>query len=157
METGRLTTKEAFARAAALCSKGEKCSFEIKRKLIDWGLDKYDAEAVVEDLKHEKYIDDDRYVRAYVRDKFNLDKWGRNKISYYLKQKGLHDELIRIGFEEIEEDKYVRLLVQTMRQRAKSIKGKNRYDKMAKIIRFAQNRGFEPEYIHRHLDEIIKD
>jgi regulatory protein len=157
METGQLTTKEAFAKAASLCSKGEKCSSEIRKKIMEWGLDKYDAEAVIEDLKQEKYIDDERYVKAYVRDKFRLDKWGRVKIRHFLKQKGLADQLITIGLEEIDEEKYVKLLLFTLKQKAKTIKGNNRFDKMGKIIRFAQGRGFEPEYIHRHLNEVVKE
>jgi len=157
MESKKLTTKETFAKAALICSKSEKCSFDIRKKLIDWGLDKYDAEAVVEELKQEKYIDDERYVKAYVRDKFRLSKWGRTKIRYYLKQKGFAEDLILVGFEEIEEEKYVKLLLQIMRQKSKIIKSKNRFDKMGKIIRFAQNRGFEPEYIHKYLNEVVKE
>lgn len=157
MDTEKLTTKEAFAKAALICSKSEKCSPEIKKKLMDWGLDKYDAEAMIEELKQEKYIDDERYVRAYVRDKFRIDKWGRTKIRYYLLQKKLSGDLIKIGLEEIEEEKYVKLLIQIMKQKAKIIKSKNRFDKMAKIIRFTQNRGFEPEYIHKHLNEVVKE
>jgi regulatory protein len=156
METGQLTTKEAFAKAAALCSKGEKSSCDIKKKLTEWGLDKYDASAVVEELKQEKYIDDSRFVQAYINDKFRLDKWGRVKIRYFLKQKGFADDVIEAGLKTIDDEKYVKLLIQTMKSKAKTIKSTDRYDKMAKIIRFAQNRGFEPEYIHRHLNEVVK-
>jgi regulatory protein len=157
MESGQLTTKEAFIKAAGLCSKGEKCSPEIKRKIIEWGLDKYDAEAVVEELKQEKYIDDERYARAYVRDKFRFNKWGRTKMYYYMKQKGLPDDVIQAGFEEIEEEVYIELLLKIMSEKAKSIKGKSRFEKMGQIIRFAQNRGFEPELIHRHINLVVTE
>lgn len=157
METGSLTTKEAFIRAAQMCSKAEKCSADVKRKIMEWGLDKSDAESVVEQLKQEKFIDDERYIKAYVRDKFNIDKWGRAKISYYLRQKGIHSHLIQAGLDEIDEEKYIALLVKTMKEKARTLKSANRFDKMAKIIRFAQNRGFEPEYIHRYLNSVVKD
>lgn len=157
METGQLTTKEAFAKAASLCSKSEKCSFDIKKKLNEWGLDKYDAEAVVEELKQEKFIDDERFARAYVRDKFGIQKWGRVKINHFLKQKGFSGEKIESALKDIDEEKYVKLLMQTMREKARAVKSKNRFDKMGKIIRFAQGRGFEPEYIHRYLNEVVKE
>lgn len=157
METGQLTTKEAYAKAAALCSKGEKSSSDIRKKLVEWGLDKYDANAVIEELKQEKFIDDERYVKAYVNDKFKFDKWGRIKIRHFLKQKDFADDLIGVGLKVIEEEKYVKALLQTMRDKAKTIKTGDRYEKMAKIIRFAQNRGFEPEYIHRHLNLVVKE
>jgi len=157
METGQLTTKEAFAKAASICSKSEKCSFDIRKKLNEWSLDRYDAEAVVEELKQEKFIDDKRYARAYVRDKFGLGKWGRVKIKHFLKQKGFSDDLTETALKEIDEEKYIRLLMQTLRQKTKAVKSKNRFDKMAKIIRYAQGRGFESEYIHRYIHEVVKD
>lgn len=157
METGQLSAKEAKNKAAALCSKGEKSSGDIRKKLMEWGLDRFEAGAVVEELKQEKFIDDERFVKAYVNDKFKFEKWGRVKIRFQLKQKGLTDDLIRQGLNEIDEEKYVKLLLQTMRDKAKTIKSGDKYEKMGKIIRFAQNRGFEPEYIHRHLNSVIKD
>lgn len=156
MYNENLTSKEAFSRAAQICSKAEKCSTEIKRKIIEWGFDKYDAEAIVEQLRNEKFIDDERYARAFVREKFKFNKWGRIKISYSLKQKGMPEKYILLGLEEINEDQYVELLLKTMKDKAKTIKSNNKFDKMGKIIRFTQNRGFEPEYIHRYLDKILK-
>jgi len=156
METRPLTSTEAFIKAAQICSKAEKCSADIKRKIMEWGLDKSDAESVIEQLKEEKFIDDERYIKAYVREKFNIDKWGRIKISFFLKQKGIHGNLIQVGLDEIDEEKYIALLVKIMKEKAKTIKSANRFDKMGKIIRFAQNRGFEPEYIHRYMNDVMK-
>jgi len=41
-----------------------------------------------------------------------------------------------------------------MKQKAKSVKSANRYEKMGQIIRFTQSRGFEPELIHRYMNEV---
>ncbi len=156
MGTEKLTANEAFTKMAVLCSKSERCSPDIKKRLLEHGFEKYDAEAIIDRLKKEEFIDDERYARAFVRDKFRINKWGRVKIIYYLKQKGLPQKYIRAGLEEINEEKYVNLLLKTMKNKAKSIKSNNRFDKMGKIIRFMQNRGFEPEYIHRHINSVIK-
>ena len=81
---------------------------------------------------------------------------GKIKIRYYLKMKGLPDLLIQNGLNGIDDEKYEEALIKTMKEKARTIKKKNKFEKMGQIIRFAQNRGFEPELIHRHLnDEIL--
>ena len=75
-----------------------------------------------------------------------------NKIIYFLKQKGIREKDIQIGLDEIDEEKYIQLLKKTIREKARKTKGNNKYDKMGRIIRFVQSRGFEPELIHRYLN-----
>ena len=58
----------AYDKAALLCSKSEKCSFEIQEKLKLWGLSVEEMEPVIEQLIIEKYLDDERFARAYVKD-----------------------------------------------------------------------------------------
>ena len=75
---------------------------------------------------------------------------------YYLKAKGLSDEVIEQGLAVIDDEKYRDLLVRTMKSKAKTIKKKNKFDKMGQVIRFAQSRGFEPELIHRYMNLALK-
>ena len=69
--------------------------------------------------------------------------------------KGLPDSLIRAGLDSIDDEKYIAALIKTMKDKAKTIKKKDKFEKMGQIIRFAQNRGFEPELIHRYLNEVV--
>jgi regulatory protein len=69
--------------------------------------------------------------------------------------KGLSDEFIQNGLDGIDMEEYRGLLIKTLKEKARTVKNKNRYEKMGQIIRFAQNRGFEPEMIHRYLNEEI--
>jgi regulatory protein len=114
------------------------------------------VEEIISKLKAEKFLDDERYVKAYVADKFKLNKWGKIKIRHYLKAKGLSDNLIEIGLNEIKEEQYKKTLVSTLKEKAKKVKSDDKFDKMGQIIRFAQSRGFEPEIIHRYLNEVVK-
>lgn len=156
MENNERAAEEVFKRMAGLCSHTEQCSPEIRKKITLAGLSRDEADEIVEKLKAEKFIDDGRYVRSYVADKFKINKWGKIKIRHYLKMKGLSDEFIQNGLDEIDMEEYRELLVKTLKEKARTVKSKNRYEKMGQIIRFAQNRGFEPEIIHRHLNEAVK-
>lgn len=155
MEAEEKTTQEIFARMAALCSRSEQCSTDIHKKITAVGLSSDEADDIIEKLKAEKFIDDERYIRSYVSDKFKFNKWGKVKIRHYLKMKGFPDEFIQNGLDEINTEKYHETLIKTLKEKARKVKKENKFEKMGQIIRFAQNRGFEPEIIHRYLNEVV--
>ncbi len=156
MENREQIVKEAYSKMAQLCSRSEQCSADIRKKMVAWEIMDDLVDEIISKLKKEKFLDDERYVKAYVSDKFRINKWGRIKMRYYLKAKGLNDELIQIGLNEIKEDQYKKALISTLKEKAKKIKSESKFEKMGQIIRFAQSRGFEPEIIHRHLNEVVK-
>ena len=82
-----ITLKDALSKAQALCAKQEKCEFDIRKKLYDWKLDVKEHDKVINELKKDKYIDDQRYAIFFAKDKFNFGKWGKIKIEFALKQK----------------------------------------------------------------------
>lgn len=156
MENRELIVKEAYSKMAQLCSRSEQCSADIRKKMIAWEIMDELVDEIIIKLKEEKFIDDERFVKAYVSDKFRLNKWGKIKMRYYLKAKGLNDELIEIGLNEIKDEQYKKVLISILKEKAKKIKSDNKFEKMGQIIRFAQSRGFEPEVIHRYLGEVVK-
>lgn len=155
MEDQLKTEHDIYARIARICSRSEECSSDIRKKIKELGADEELCEKILQRLTEEKFVDDDRYVRAYVRDKFRINKWGKVKMRYYLKMKGIPVEIIEAGFEEIDPEEYTNLLVKTMKEKAKSVRKSNKFEKMGQVIRFAQGRGFEPELIHRYLNSAI--
>lgn len=156
MATEEKIKNEAFKKMAAVCSRSEQCSPDIRKKLIAFGLNEAETDEVIGKLKSEKFIDDERFAKAYVAEKFRLNKWGRVKIRYYLKAKGLNDQIIETGLDNLDEEKYKAALLETMKEKARKVKKKSKYEKMAQIIRFAQSRGYEPELIHRHMNEVLE-
>lgn len=156
MQNHDLAFNEAYTKMAQLCSRSEQCSIDIRKKIAAYEIVAEAIDEIIAKLKAEKFLDDDRYVKAYISDKFRLNKWGRIKMRYYLKAKGLPDNVIEKGLSEIDEIEYKRALLATMKEKAKKVKGENKFEQAAHIIRFAQSRGFEPEIIHRHLNEVLK-
>lgn len=155
MTTEEKTAQDVYKKMAALCSRAEQCSPDVRKKIIAADLNNEEADEIIEKLIEEKFIDDQRYVRFYVSEKFRINKWGKVKIRYYLRMKGLDDNLIQKGLDEMDEKKYRQVLIKTMKEKARTVKKKNKFEKMGQIIRFAQNRGFEPELIHRYLNDVV--
>ncbi len=145
---------EIYMKLARMCARSEQCSPDLAKKIRELGGNSASEERILEQLKKEGFLSDERYVRAYVQEKFRINGWGKIKMRYYLKMKRLSEALIENGLNEIGEEEYHRILVKTMKQKAKSVKAVNHYEKMGQIIRFTQSRGFEPELIHRYMNEV---
>jgi regulatory protein len=144
----------AYDKAAFLCSKSEHCTSEIQEKLKTWGLSAEDSEPVIEKLVAEKYLDDERFARAYVKDKFRFNHWGKQKIAFMLRSKNISSEILELAFEEIEDIGYSDELRKILTDKEKSIKAKDKYDKRNKLMRFAMGRGFESNQISVALKEL---
>jgi len=144
----------AYDKAAFLCSRSEHCTSDIQEKLKLWGLSAEDSEPVIEKLTAEKYIDNERFVRAYVKDKFRFNHWGKQKIAFMLRSKNISSEIMELAFEEIEDEGYSNELRKILTDKEKSIKAKDQYDKRNKLMRFAMGRGFESVQIYAVLKEL---
>ena len=146
--------QSAYLKAAAICSRSESCTSDIQEKLKTWGLNEDDSLAVIRQLKEEKYIDDERFARAYVKDKFRFNQWGRQKIAYMLHTKNISKDIVDAAFEEIDGENYSDKLLKLLTDKEKTIKAKDKYDKRNKLMRFAMGRGFESEKIYDAFKEL---
>ena len=72
--SAQLTDEEALNRVASYCSAAEHCRAEVNEKLQRWGIAYETIARILERLETEKYIDDERYCRAFVNDKFSFAK-----------------------------------------------------------------------------------
>lgn len=150
------TYGQALSKAMALCSKSEKCISDIQQKLNDWGVEPADAQKIIKTLIAEKFIDEERYVRFFVRDKFVFNQWGKVKIAFMLKSKKVPAALVEEALRGIDDEAYLDLLVKLLGDKSKKTKFVNEYDRKGKLVRFAQSRGFEFDTIEKALAELKK-
>jgi regulatory protein len=144
----------AYDKATFLCSRSEKCTSEIREKLKQWGLSAEASVPVIALLIEEKYLDDERFARAYVKDKFRFNHWGKQKIEYMLRAKKISQEILELAFEEIVEEDYSENLLKLITDKSPSIKAKDKFDKRNKLMRFAMGRGFESNKIYAAFKEL---
>lgn len=143
-----------MAKAESYCALTERCVAEVEAKLKQWGATLPQAERVVAHLLKEKYVDQTRYCRAFVRDKYRFNQWGRVKIAQALYLKKMPEALIAVGMEEIDESAYEEILTKMLTQKMKSVKADSDYERVGKLIRFAVGRGFEMEVVLRCVKRI---
>jgi regulatory protein len=146
--------RTALSRAMALCAHQEFCSYEIRSKLQSWGVSEDDREKILLLLIKEKFINEGRFTQAYVKDKFNINKWGKIKITSHLKQKNIPADIIKTALDAIDNDLYKKTLIDLISGHRRHVKAKNQYDLKAKLLRYGLSRGFESNLLYDLLNDI---
>ena len=144
----------ALSKAMALCSRTEYCRSDIRKKLQSWGISSGDENRVIKHLVNEKFINDERYAKAFVRDKFRYNKWGKLKIAAHLRAKKIDEEAVGSALDEIDSDEYINLIKNLINSHRKTIKAKNQYDLKGKLLRFGSSKGFESSILYEILNEM---
>ncbi len=139
-------------RIMQYCAEAEKSTHDVVTKLEAWGVPPDELQSILDKLRAEKFVDDIRYAKSYVSEKWNLDRWGKIKIQNTLKEKNIDELIITEALAEIEEDEYVQELQQLLVKKLKDVKSENSLDDAKRVIMFALSRGFEEELIQDWID-----
>ena len=147
-----MTEQEAFLQLAALCAQAEHCEQEMRDKLKRWGVDESAQDRIIQRLIRERYIDNERYARAFVKDKIRYNKWGRRKVQQALWLKRIDKDIQQRVLDEIDEKEYLDVLRPLLKQKRKTTKAESDYELNQKLVRFALGRGFTFDIIRQCLD-----
>jgi regulatory protein len=152
------TENEAYLALAALCAQAEHCQWEMLEKMRRWELPDEAQARVMEKLVKERYVDDERYARAFVKDKIRYNKWGRRKVEQALWQKHIDDDIRQRVLDEVDDHEYLSILRPLLQQKRKSTKATSDYELNQKLTRFALGRGFTFDIIRQCIyieDELV--
>lgn len=147
-----MTEQEAYLQLAALCAQAEHCQQEMRDKMRRWELDETIQNRIVDRLIKERYVDDERYARAFVKDKIRYNKWGRRKVQQALWMKRIDADIQQRVLDGIDEKEYVDILRPLLKQKRKTTKAENDYELNRKLVRFALSRGFDFSIIRQCMD-----
>ncbi len=150
--TRKKSEEEARLSLEALCVTGEHCVLEMRNKMMRWGVDDAAQERIIKHLVERGFIDEERYCRAFVKDKVIYNKWGRRKVEQALWAKRIPQEIIREALDEVDQENYVDTLRQLLKNKSRSVKASSEYERTQKLIRFAAGRGFTMDVIRQCLN-----
>ena len=137
-----LTSQDSYyTYALRLLSKDMYSSYQVKEKVLARGADPELATRIVARLKKSGLLDDERFARTFASDVGDLRLYGRNKIVYELKLKGVPYSLIAsIDFPEEDELDKAKRYANMVDARS----GKTPYEKKKfKIVKALLNRGYD--------------
>ncbi|MCS6823998.1 MAG: RecX family transcriptional regulator [Cytophagaceae bacterium] len=147
----RYTQKEALLKIRRYCAYQERCSFEVRNKLYEYGLNKDTVEQIIITLIADNFIDEERFARVYAGGKFRMKKWGRRKIEAALLQKEIPRQCIEMALKEIDEKEYIATLQSLANKKINSYRKGDATLTKKKVTSYLLNKGYEYEYVEQVL------
>lgn len=157
MEKKSFTFDEIKLKLVNYCVYQDRCHAEVEQKMREFLLIEEAKDEIILYLLKENYLNEERFTRSYIRGKFYIKHWGRNKIKMHLKQKQISEKLINSCFDEIHEDDYEKMIRKIFEDYSSKQKGLQEYQKKSKTIKYLMSRGFEYEKINDTFDETSAD
>ena len=148
------TYEQMLFKASAYCATAEHCEADVRTKLQTWACAPEHIDKIIDYLKNENFLNDQRYCNAFVRDKFRFNQWGKTKIAMMLRTKNIAEETIAEAIEQIDDETYQQTVTTLLQTKLKGLKYRDEYDRKAKLIRFAQGRGFEYGIIAAAIEQL---
>jgi regulatory protein len=138
----------AYRKVKYYCAYQERNHAEVKQKLYGFGLYKPEVEQLLSKLIEENYLNEERYAITFAGGKFRVNKWGKTKIAYALKQKNVSAYCIKKALQSITEDDYLKCLNKLALDKLALLKSeRNIFTKRAKLQNYLVGKGYEFEKV----------
>ena len=150
----RTPVEAAFYKAVGSLARSSKTEKQVRDKLREWEYSEDIIEEVIIKLKDYEYLNDERYVDAWIRS--NINKKGMNKkiIFNKLVQKGVDRCLINKKIEENNIDECKSAEAAAIKKYS-SLKGDKKI-KRNKLYAYLYQKGFNTEVCQKIIDKIMQ-
>ncbi len=129
-----------------ICSKQELCKHDIYKKLSKSDLSDSDKEWIINQLEQQHYIDENRFIQAFINDKYKFNHWGEEKIRHALVQKRLPLNKINHYLSTILDDKDMEeKFVSIAQKKLLQLKENDEQKRTIKLYRFLLQKGLPYE------------
>ena len=145
--------KIIIEKIQSYCLYQERCVKEVKNKLFSLKVSSKSSNDIIEYLIDNDYLNEERYTKMLFQGKLRIKKWGRIKLNYELKSKGIDIKIINEHINQISEDDYVRYFNEFSTNKIKFLKGTKEQRKRS-FINYFTYRGWENNLIYEKLNEI---
>ena len=151
--TKPLTPDQVLDKMAKYCAYQERCVKDVKDKLKTYDIPQESKDEILDYLLDNRFVDNERFAKAFVRGKVNQSGWGVNKIRFHLMQKGIDKELIDEALGQTDEEVYRQRLIDILKTKSKTVKAASDYEKKRKLAAYAMQKGFEGPLVW----EVVKE
>jgi regulatory protein len=148
-----LTPDQVLDKMAKYCAYQERCVKDVRDKLKTFDLPQEEKHEILDYLLDNRFVNDERYAKSFVRGKINQSGWGVNKIRFHLIQKGIDKDIIEEALGQTDEEVYRQRLIDILKTKTKTIKADSDFEKKRKLAAYAMQKGFEGALVW----EVLKD
>ncbi|WP_040280578.1 regulatory protein RecX [Psychroserpens damuponensis] len=149
------TIDEAQKRLESYCAYQERCHKEVTQKLYDMKMIPEARDQIIVHLLQHNFLNEERFAKAFVRGKFRIKKWGKQRLQLELKRKDINKTLISIGLKEIDEDEYINTFNALAEKKVVTIRESNVQKKRKKLADYLFYRGWESHLVYDKIRELI--
>ncbi|MFM6946413.1 MAG: regulatory protein RecX [Flavobacteriales bacterium] len=131
-------------KSEAFCAYQERSSFEVLEKLKRLGAQEGEMIQIINSLIENKFLDDERFAKAYAVGKLRIKHWGVNKIKQGLQLKRIDRQVILEAIQNMyNEENYFGILQDIAARKWQELhKEKDPWIRKQKLFRFLASRGF---------------
>lgn len=148
-----LTPDQVLDKMAKYCAYQERCVKDVKDKLKTYDIPQASKDEILDYLLDNRFVNDERFARSFVRGKLNQSGWGVNKIRFHLMQKGIDKDVIDEAFGQTDEEVYKQKLIDILKAKSKTVKAETDFERKRKLAAFAMQKGFEGSLVWEVLKE----
>ena len=135
------------------CQYQERCTKEVRKKLNTLKASTESTEKIISFLKHNDFLKDERFVQFFIQGKLRIKKWGKIKLKYELKSRGINYQIIETSIKNISDDEYISYFEEFSSNKIKFLKGTLEQKKRS-FINYFTYRGWENDLIYQKLRDI---
>ena len=135
------------------CQYQERCTKEVRKKLNTLKARTESTEKIISFLKHNDFLKDERFVQFFIQGKLRIKKWGKIKLKYELKSRGINYQIIETSIKNIPDDEYISYFDEFSSNKIKFLKG-TMDQKKRSFINYFTYRGWENDLIYQKLRDI---
>lgn len=148
-----LTPDQVLDKMAKYCAYQERCVKDVRDKLKTFDIPQKEKDEILDYLLDNRFANDERFAKCFVRGKINQSGWGVNKIRFHLIQKGIDKEIIDEALGQTDEETYRQRLIDILKTKSKTVKAENDFERKRKLAAYAMQKGFEGNLVW----DILKD
>ena len=138
------------------CVYQDRCHKEIETKLKEFTLIEEAKNQIILHLLEHDFLNEERFSKSFARGKFKIKKWGKLRIIRELKFRDVSSYNIKTALKEIDEDVYLKTIVEITKKRNDLINETNAFKKKKKLTDFLIRKGYEYDLIFKTVDEVLK-
>ena len=155
-KTKGYTVQEATKKIESYCAYQDRCHKEVVSKLKEMGMIPLAIDTIVGQLIEDRFLNEERFAKSFVRGKFRIKKWGKNRIVNELKLRNISKYNITSALKEIDPNEYVQTLDTLSRKRLLQISETDIQKRKKKMADYLLYRGWESHLVYEKLQELIK-
>jgi regulatory protein len=153
MNQKTVTKEQALQKLKHYCAYQERSHQEVREKLFELGIKKNDREEIIANLIEENYLNEERFAIAFSGGKWRIKRWGRVKIKYELRQRGVSEYNIKKAMQQIDEEEYLRILDKLIKEKYTSLGNAQPLMRKKKTVDYLVGKGFESALVLKLMDK----